>query len=222
MPHHKFTFFCYFLVITFSCSHVTQVEDTKYWSEPTDDASVLYFRMSDKLTIDSILTGKIQYRLEIAQTIDNKLDSIHAMPPWEFGTLLLGISDTLYNRFSTTTLRFNFPPVDSVLDIYMPLSAKKLFQLPGLTRAAVIFDFNKKYNMPVLSEKFFGLEGVWSANPSYTGTLPEGTPFDIDLEIDNSIYKFWFYLNEWYYPNEENYFWEIHVNDDEVVFIEIN
>lgn len=207
-----------FTLIYVNCSKnkeaVTQFDD-EFWSSPNEDAFVLFFRLSDAIKADSLFAGKIQFRLDSSRTVDEELENISAMKAWEFGSLLLGVSDELYSLFDTNTYRFNYQPLDSLLDAYGLISGRKLSGFPGAYVVKLIFSTD--YNMPILAKEFDDIPGIWAATANYTGILPEGPPFDIYLEIDGNIYKFIFYINDW--KNNYVHHWEVHVVDDRAELI---
>ena len=115
-------------MISFSCKHeiIDSTFNYEFWSPPSEEAFALFYLLSDEIKVDSIFAGKIQFRLDCARTVDEKLDSIFVKKPFEFGSLLLGVSDDLYDKFNTATYRFNYKPVDSLLNVYNLISGKKL------------------------------------------------------------------------------------------------
>lgn len=95
------------------------------------------------------------------------------------------------------------------------IGGKKLSGFSGTY--AVKLEFSIKYNMPVLAKAFEDIDGIWCSCANHCGILPEGPPYDIWLEIEGDLYKFTFNIKDW--PNNKNFFWEIHVINDQVDLI---
>ncbi len=192
--------------------------NSEYWAPPEDDAAILFFRMSDAIRLDSTLAGKIQYRLNIARTVDSILDTVHAFSSWAFGELLLEVTDSIYQLIDFDRLCFNYPPIDSLL---MYFHLQNFYELPSASGQHWIhLDFPHNYNMPILAKSFEEIGGIIRAVPNYTGTLPEGKPFDIELTLDGLLYKFRFYLNPAFFSDVMYHEWEIHVKDNQIIFVD--
>ncbi len=180
----------FLLLLVFACSGnptEPKKEDNKYWSEPTDEAIMLYFREFDSVRIDSLVAGEIQYRLDIAKRVVDDT-TINVRKDWEFGKMLLKTNDELYDAFdTTTTFRFNYQPLDSLLSLYELKSGYKLYDLIRLK-------FPEYYNMVTLSHIFNNVEGVNWAEQNAMSIRPICNE-DIRLVIDNEVYKFIFYGN---------------------------
>ena len=190
------------------------VEHNHYWSEPTIDSYYLAFQISDSIYIYSVFAGEIQFRLDLARNVDSTLYSIHPMPSFELGVLLLGISDELYNNFNPETLRFNSNPIDSLLNIYSPLEGRLL---SGGSPYAAILKFDIYYNMPIMAQYFKDIPGIWYSNAAWYGTIPEGPPYLIYLEITENIYEFTFIFRDW--NNNYKHYWIVEVENDQATLI---
>lgn len=190
--------------------------NSDYWSIPTDDASVLFFRQSDLVRIDSTLAGKIQFRLDVARTVDMELDSIQANVSWEFGKLLIKVPDSIYHFIDFQSRKFNYTPIDSLLVFYHLYDMDSLFQTG--TDYWIALTFHRKYNMPVLGKKFEQIPGVIHATPNSMGVLPGGPPSDIYLTIESDTYIFTFVINDW--DNNYIHHWKVQVVDTSAVLVD--
>jgi len=192
----------------------SDIEHNYYWSPPTIDSYYLAFQISDSIYIDSVLAGEIQFKLDLARSVNTLLDSIHPMPYFELGVLLLGISDELYGNFDPVTLRFNSNPVDSLLNIFNPIEGRLLSGGPPY---GAKLEFDIYYNMPIMAQYFKDIPGIWYSNAAWYGTLPEGPPYYLFLEVDENIYTFTFILRDWY----RNYihYWIVEVENDKATLI---
>lgn len=197
---------------------ITLTPNSQFWTQPEDDASILFFRLFDVIRLDSALAGKIQYRLNLARTVDSTLDTIHAMPDWEFGALLMEVTDSVFQLIDFDHKRFNCPPIDSLL-LYFHL--QNFHELPSVDGHHWLhLNFPHDYNMPMVGKAFETINGIIHATANYTGVFPEGPPFDINLIIDGMLYKFRFYLNLNFYPGANYHYWEVHVLDNRIVFVQ--
>ena len=196
--------------------------NSQYWSEPTKDATYLFFEISDRIKIDSTLAGKIQYRLDIARTYDaSTLDTLYKFPLFELGDLLLRIPQSIYEGINFETMQFNHEPIDSICAVY---NLKEIITHPQISEDYkwIKLIFPEKYNMPVLAREFKNVSGVLDVCANYYGTFPEGPNCNIHLEIDGETYQFEFYLNVYYHPDAPYHFWQVHVVDDRIVSSERN
>lgn len=189
----------------------------KYWSVPQEDSFALFFYLfEDYLKVDSLIAGRIQYSLDLARTVDNELDSIFARNQWEFGAMLLGVTEEYFYSFDEVSCLFNKQPLDSLLNYYSVLSGNTLSGASwGLY--VIRLNFNIYYNMSLLCDKFEGVKGVRYANTNLYGYIGWGPGSDILLEIADRCYKFTFYkINV---PNNNIHYWEVHVLNDQVQLI---
>ena len=196
-----------FLFLISACSeNSTEPENEKeYWSMPTEEGIMLYYRLFDSVRLDSTIAGEIQYRLDLAKSVVEDT-TIKVHKDWRFGGLALKTNDDLYNAFDTTaTFRFNYPPLDSLLSLYELKSGYKLFDLIRLK-------FPEYYNMITISKTFSDINGVIWAEQNTLAIAPI-CHTDIKLEIDNEIYKFTFL------GACPRHFWEVHVVDDSIKII---
>ena len=178
-----------------------------FWTEPLEEGTILYFRLFDSERIDSLTSGEIQFRLNIAKTVIEDT-TLNVREDWRLGDLIIATSDELYNAFDTTsTFRFNYSPLDSLLSHYELKSGEKLYSFLRLK-------FPEYYNMVILSQIFSKVDGVIWAEQNVIGG-PGICVDDISLEIDNEIYKFIFSRT----GSCGYYFWEVHVVDDSAEFI---
>jgi len=192
------------LVITCNENPTEPKDEEKYWSVPTDEAIMLYFREFDSIRLDSMIAGKIQYRLDIAKSVVEDT-TIKVHKDWRFGELLLGTNDVLYNAFDTTTFRFNSPSMDSLLSIYELNSGYKFDSFIELI-------FPEYYNMVTLSQIFDKVDGViWSEENIIGGSLLCSRR-DIKLRFKAEIYKFIF-------SSCDQHIWIVEVVDDSIIDI---
>lgn len=141
--------------------------NSPFWSSPLEDSFILFFLESNLIRVDSTIAGKTQFRLDVARTVDVQLDTIHTFPSWEFGKLLLGVSDDLYDSFNLDNLRFNYPPLDSLLELHDVKSGRKTFGFSGSQVLALVFP--NHYNMPILAKEFKDIPGIWAASSNGSG-----------------------------------------------------
>ena len=189
-------------------------ENSYYWSPPTLDSYYLAFQVSDCIYIDSVLAGEIQFVLDMARNVDTTLFSIHPMPYFELGVLLLGISDDLYDNFDPVTLRFNSYAIDSLLDVYNPIGGRLL---SGGSPYSAKLEFDIHYNMPIMAQYFKDIPGVWYSNAAWYGTIPEGPPYYLFLEVEDNIYTFTFISRDW--RRNYTHCWIVVVENDEATLI---
>ncbi len=179
-----------------------KVMPEQYWTAPREEAIILFFRVSEAVRLESILAGEIQFHLERAKLVDDRLKGISAAKDWELGKLLVFTTAELYSSFDTTACRFGNTLLDSLLVVY---EIERAIKRSGLLRLI----FPKYYNMPVLAEIFGQIPGVRSAEPNYYGS-PGICDADISLAIIDNLYKFLFTRS----GSCGYYFWEVHVIDD--------
>ncbi len=193
------------LIIACSENPIDPKDEKKFWSVPSDEAIMLYFRQFDSVRLDSFVAGEIQYRLDIAKSVVDDT-TVKVRKDWEFGKLLLKTNDELYSAFdTTTTFRFNFQPLDSLLSLY---ELKSGYKLSGLIR----LKFPEYYNMVTLSQIFNNVEGVNWAEQNAMARRPICNE-DIGLEIEKKVYKFIFN------GNCPRHFWVVQVVDDSITDI---
>ena len=116
----KYLFKLFVLCVLLNACAENSVEpknEEVFWSAPTDEAIMLYFRQFDLVRLDSLAAGEIQYRLDIAKNVVEDTN-ITVRIDWKFGEILLYTNQELYNNFDTTKYRFNYPPLDSLLALY--------------------------------------------------------------------------------------------------------
>lgn len=192
--------------------HVEPTFNCEYWSIPTEDAFILFFRLYTTIRVDSLIAGAIQYHLDQARTIDNKLINIHPRPEWELGILIVGVSEELYDSFDTSTHRFGNIQLDYLLDEFGLIKGEK-----NIHGNMIKFYFNDDYNVSVIGNIFETLQGIRYADPNCYGSLPEASHAGVILEIEAELFNFNFYESNWHANNTHN--WEIHVIDDHVNLI---
>ncbi len=197
-----------FLILLTSCTQdITEPEaENVYWSEPTDEAEMLYFREFDSVRLDSVVAGEIQYRLDIAKSVvPDTTITVHK--DWTFGKLSLQTNNELYNAFDTiSTFRFNYSPLDSLLSLYELNYGYKS------SNDHIILFFPEYYNMAVLGKIFSQVDGVMWAE-QVVRAIPLFCSEDIELEISADIYTFTFY------GNCPKHTWEVEVVNDSATII---
>jgi hypothetical protein len=198
-----------FLFTYLSCDKNTTEPKPKlhYWTSPTLDAVRLSYRLSDSVQLDSIFAGEIQFRLDVARTVDERLTEFPVWKDWELGKVLMFTTDELYSGFDTTTYRFNYQPLDSILSSYDIQSG---YKRNGLIRLI----FPQYYNIRILSEIISKVEGVNSAEPNHYDS-PGLCDRDIKLEIDDRLYIF----NFSEIGSMCRHYWEVHVIDDKIEYV---
>ena len=200
------------ILFGFGCEiNPVDTEDDTYWTTPEWDGVYLSFNYSEDIEVDSVLAGNIQYRLNVARSVDEQLAGWGPFPRWVAKQLLIGPTTDLCARFDTSMLSFNVKALDSLLAFY-PLDRAKKGCGTSVISCHISLYFTKEYNIPVLTRSFEGLEGVRYAEPN--GRLYVYPPPDIDLTIDGDTYQFMF-IGGWYYPGN----WEIHVVNDQATVI---
>ncbi len=200
------------ILFGFGCEkNPVDTEDDTYWTTPEWDGVYLSFDNSDEIEVDSVLAGKIQYRLNVARSIDESLAQIKPLLKWPPQQLTIGPTTDLCARFDTSMLSFNVKALDALLAFY-PLDRAKKSCGTSYIYCHISLYFTKEYNIPVLARSFEGLEGVRYAEPNYLDYIIP--PPDIDLTIDGDTYQFMF-ISGWYYPGN----WEIHVVNDQATVI---
>jgi len=216
MKIYAYIICCVLLFIFLSCDKIiTEPQDknnnteaeNEYWTIPEEDAVVLFFRMSDSIRVDSLKAGQIQFRFDEARTVCNEIAEFSVGKEWELGKILLRTTDELYTNFDTTTYRFNYEPLDSLLNVYELCFGYKRFNLIRLI-------FPKYYNIPILSQLFENMNGVIYADPNLYATLGICDE-DVTLEIIGELYKFIFSLT----GSCSSHFWEVHVINDQAELI---
>lgn len=194
-------------IIVISChKDITEPSD-KFWSVPTEESIRLVFRLSDSIKVDSLLAGEIQFRLDVSRTVDEELNEITVWKDWELGKLLLYPTNELYTNFDTTTYRFNYQPLDSLLDLYELKDGYKSYDLLSLI-------FPEYYNMRIFESIFEEIEGVRWVEPNYS-TSTGMCDTDITLEIKDNLYIFIFSKTGLCGP----LYWEVHVVNDQAELI---
>lgn len=188
---------------------ITQSEK-HLWTVPTEESFIIFFRLFDEIKLDSLIAGNIQYRLDLAKTIDPELLAISPLG-WELGVIFLGVDLNLYDNFDTTTSRFNYIAIDTLLDKFELVKGVKRYK--SSRNGYIKLSFYLNYNIRFLPEFFESIPGVNSAFPSALIPYP-GYGNHIDLKINNNIYLFHFYSEN----IDLNYvrYWLIKVIDDRV------
>jgi hypothetical protein len=197
------------LLISACSENSTEPKDEEvFWSEPTDEAIMLYFREFDSVRLDSLAAGEIQYRLDIAKSVvgDSRLN-VHI--EWVFGELLLWVNQELYDNFDSTKNRFYYQPLDTLLSLYEIVGVKS--RGPRPTGYFFHLLFPEYYNMLHLSKMFANVEGVVAVEQNVRN-FPPICATDIKFRKENEIYKFIF-------RNCYNHFWVIQVVDDTILDI---
>lgn len=180
-------------------------EKDTYWATPEWAGVYLSFSYSEDIEVDSVLAGNIQYRLNVARSVDEQLAGWGPFPWWFSRELILtGVSA----YFDTATLRFNDQLLDSLLDRY-PIWRVDRFSPTG---NMMVLYFISDCNMPKLAESFAQHECVTSASPN--GLCVIWPPPELELAIEGDTYKFIF-TGGWDSPGN----WEIHVVDDQATVI---
>ena len=197
--------------------HIDPKYNCDYWSIPTEDAFILFFQLYRTIKADSLFAGAIQYRLNQARTIDDKLNNIFPGSDWQLGVLHVGVSEELYNSFDSTTNRFGNASLDYLLEEFNLIRCVKRGMNRGINRKYVKLYFNDDYNVSVLGDIFATIKGVRWAGPNGYGSLPEASHSGAILKIEEELFNFNFYQSNWQANNTHN--WEIHVIDNKVTLI---
>jgi hypothetical protein len=204
-----------FIIILFTflqCKKNSSEPETElqYWTTPTLAAVVISYRHSDSVRLDSIFAGEIQFRLDVARTVDEQLIEYPVWKDWVLGDISLWTTDELYSNFDTTTSLFNHKTLDSVLTHFEVREIEK-----GSDRFKKFrLDFPEYYNMRVLSEIISDIEGIISAEVNIYG-MGGGCKRDIKLEIEEKLYKFTFSGKGLGCDRS----WEIHILDNQVEYV---
>ena len=140
---------------------------------------------------------------------DNDLLDIYSDPDYPTIYCIKAVEERneLYENFDTTSCKFNYVPLDSLLNVYEIISGKKK---GGLIRLI----FPEYYNIPVLAQIVECVAGVTTAEPNQYCRIGLCTE-DITIEITDEYYKFIFSQ----IGSACRHFWEVHVVDDQAVFI---
>lgn len=196
------------LLVNSCTNNITEPEDQKiFWTVPTDEAMMLYFRTFNSVRVDSVVAGEIQYRLDIAKSVvDDTTIEVHK--DWVFGQLGFYINQELYHSFDTNNVRFNNPEIDSLLKLFEIMGIKSRSSTPSINRYAIYLLFPKHYNMVVLSEIFSQVDGI-KAEQNAMNIRPICNE-DIKLIIDDKTYKFIFHCNC------PRHIWVVQVVDDNI------
>lgn len=197
------------ILFGFGCEkNPVDTEDDTYWTTPEWDGVYLSFDHSDEIEVDSVLAGKIQYRLNVARNVDELLAGWGPFP-WLFSDqLILRVTDSVSACFDTSKLRFGIKELDSLLVRYPVWRVDK--RSPSSNK--LVLYFINDYNMPKLAELFAKHEGITLASPN--GLAVFWPPPDLELTIDVDTYKFMF-IGGW----ESGGNWEIHVVNDQATVI---
>ena len=215
---HKFGIL--FIILYFISCSKNPIEnefthEPEYWSAPQDDATILYFRDYNTLVVDSTIAGNIQFALSCARTVNDTLDEIVPLPSWVLGELILGVTDEMWDEFDTQTYRFNKEQIDSLLNHYCVISGEK--KGTRLGSRYVKLKFTIIYNIPILAGYFRDIPGVTHSGANHVGTLPEGSMYDIWLEMVENRYIFTFKITT--YTENKRTYWEVLVSGNHAEFI---
>lgn len=207
----KYILKLFFLCILLNgCSEnsVEPKDEKKFWSVPTDEAMMLYFRQFESVRLDSLAAGEIQYRLDIAKSVveDSRL-KVHK--EWVFGDLLLYVNQELYSNFDSTKNRFNYQPLDTLFSLYEIIGVESREVRPTAYFFHLLFP--EYYNMITLSKMFAEIDGVVAAEQNVMA-IPPICATDIKFRKENEIYKFIF-------RNCFNHIWVIQIVDDTILDI---
>lgn len=213
----RIVFLVFIITLIFGCTrNFTGPEDIEipdstkeYWKEPSLNATVLYFRLYDSMHLDSVKAGEIQYRLDVARTVNDTLLEFSVKKDWVLGDLLLFVNEELYSNFDTTTCLFSYQPLDSLFNEYQLKSGIK-------NRVYFKLKFPTNLNIPVFANIVNQVEGVTAAEPNQYGGVGICDK-NIKLEIHDNLFKFFFIISgACGYQS-----WEVHVVDDKAELVPI-
>jgi hypothetical protein len=179
------------------------------WTIPAWEGIYLSFKYSDSINVDCQFAGQIQFRLNVARTVDDDLTDWRLSTRWRRRILSLNLSDEVVAGFDTSALTFSNLVLDSLLRVYPVEQIEIRYHSIG---NYALLHFRADYNMPELAKVFDASASTIWAEPSYVSRIYP--PAAIDLSIDEDLYKFLF-IGGW----EQNGDWEIWVVDDQAHII---
>jgi len=198
------------VLFVISCEEDIPEDKEQYWTRPTIEATRLAFRLSDSIRLDSTFAGNIQFRLNKAREVNETLPLVTVWWDWELGKLQIQATDELISSFDTSAYRFNYPPVDSLLDLY---ETTFIEQRSHGWFSIIVPEY---YNIRILAGLFKTVDLILYAEPNIYGTLMI-CDTDVSLEIEGELYKFIF--SRWGSMCPLRH-WEVHVINDQAELID--
>ncbi len=180
-----------------------------FWTKPNQESYFLFFDSSSVLIGDSILVGKIQYRLDRARLVRPELDSATVNLRWRPYELGAFFADSLFAAYDPSTFIFGNKSLDSLLRLYRPDSSTR-------RDTYVTFYYPAHYNLPVLAQEFKKVPEVISATQIRIGGIFYCID-DVHLSIENNKFRFVFSRTGPACQSQKE--WIVDVVDDNAVFV---
>lgn len=161
-----------------------------FWTEPSELAWTLSQPYQDSLILSPVLTGEVQYRLDIACSADSLL--AHFETAWDgyvFNEFLLRLTPAAGRSFRMESLSFGDSTLQQALAQFPVIDAQAIQY--RYVAIQVKLDTTVHYNMPQIADEFEELDGVLMAEAVRLSHVPE-TPV-VALTIEEEVYKFTFY-----------------------------